>query len=323
VTCSLILLIALFGAEIRGEKITGVSFTLSATSMETSPVWAMLAERLMVLADKGKVILQKLATAANSDEKALMAFMSERPWPAVIKVTPSLGKSLSAFKLPAKLLEEIQAQRGRWAPVLTEAFSALAEAWQFAVAVNKVLERVGQHLAVDGENAPQTAALVLDLAAAQGAALVIVSRLPGQAALVASVNALRLHDLDDSAWEHFCDWLSRARKPLAAAHQQLSQYGSTLQSALLSPLCLAMVRMRASCDQWKKEEFMSLTTSKEEGVDGDQHVSLERMECWFFWGLLACPDLVEVNDVTSGEYKVWAMLLQVKSLLQRPEQWPV
>ncbi len=38
-------------------------------------------------------------------------------------------------------------------------------------------------------------------------------------------------------------------------------YRNTLKNLLLSPLCLSLVKQRSSCEQWKKEEFLSIRFS--------------------------------------------------------------
>ena len=98
-----------------------------------------------------------------------------------------------------------------------------------------------------------------------------------------------------------------------------------LKTALLSPLCLALVKQRSSCEQLKKEEALLIRSClgeiKEDRTDvaittatgnqpGLDTADLESLERWFFYGLILCQDVVDVTKKESGEYRVWAMLLQ-------------
>ncbi len=47
-------------------------------------------------------------------------------------------------------------------------------------------------------------------------------------------------------------------RPLVFAYKTFESNQQTLRNAFLSTFCLAYVRQRSSCDQWSKEEFLSI-----------------------------------------------------------------
>ncbi len=102
----------------------------------------------------------------------------------------------------------------------------------------------------------------------------------------------------------------------------------TLKNAFLSSICFSYVRQRASCAQWRKEQFLSLFTAADGGlIDGSPSereaasvaagfplgvdvVDLERTELWLFCGFLLCQHVVDAGKREAGEYRIWATLLQ-------------
>jgi NCK-associated protein 1 len=296
-----------------------------------------LTERLLLHVDKGQGLLLRLYNIKKDldDPNSDISFLKEKPFQAIAKHVASTSAKTSLFSVASpggKATVEINRTSPKIRKHLNAAFDTLLDVASFYESLVRSVFPDCKELSLDTTRTPDLAKMFLDLVATYVSLLVLLSRLGEERKLIPWL-MIQLGDVRQNKnsnlepeFQFLCDPVLSTR-PLLLAYLSFVPFQDMLKNAFLSSICFAFVGLRSSCDQWMKQQFLSLFTTDGGGIDlpssttsktgdgsgfplGVEIADLERTEMWLFCGFTLCHHVVDPAHKEAGEYRIWATLMQ-------------